>query len=266
MNPLPPKNTRRRLSDAGFTLVEMLVVLAIVALLIGMLFPAIGSAKERGRQTACASNLRQLGIAFRLYQDENEGKYPYSWNPVDGDANNWQSSLVDSNQGGIYLGDGLMSYTNSGGTDVIRIKAKLLCPTVVQNLRITDPHDKWGYCYDVPRTDISYAADDPPWCDANYMNVNLDTLYNRPSKQAVLACGNGASYQAPEDWDATVGATAPLWNVIPVHGDFVNVLFLDAHVQAMKLKSASDKTDFNRVWYSQIPVATGCPANPYFDD
>ncbi len=52
---------------AGFTLIELLVVIAIIALLLSIMLPALGRAREIGRQTACLSNLRQLTIAWTLY-------------------------------------------------------------------------------------------------------------------------------------------------------------------------------------------------------
>lgn len=57
----------------GFTLIELLVVIAIIAILAALLLPALAATKERGRQAACWSNMRQLSLATRLYMDENEG-------------------------------------------------------------------------------------------------------------------------------------------------------------------------------------------------
>src|SRR5689334_19706760 len=60
----------------GFTLIELLVVVAIISILAAMLLPALNKAKENGRRSVCASNLKQLGVAVRLYADDNADRTP----------------------------------------------------------------------------------------------------------------------------------------------------------------------------------------------
>jgi prepilin-type N-terminal cleavage/methylation domain-containing protein/prepilin-type processing-associated H-X9-DG protein len=60
----------------GFTLIELIVVIAIIAILAAMLLPAIQKAKEKSRRAVCLSNLRQLGSALSIYANENEGWLP----------------------------------------------------------------------------------------------------------------------------------------------------------------------------------------------
>ena len=63
----------RTKTNRGFTLIEILVVIGIIALLAALLLPALGSAKERARSVECANNLRQLSLAWSLYADDNAG-------------------------------------------------------------------------------------------------------------------------------------------------------------------------------------------------
>lgn len=61
---------------AGFTLIELLVVIAIIAILAAILFPVLTRAKAAGMKAACSSNMRQLGMALRIYLDDNNQCMP----------------------------------------------------------------------------------------------------------------------------------------------------------------------------------------------
>ncbi len=112
-------------SKRGFTLVELLVVIGIIALLISILLPALTRAKDQARTVACASNMRQCAMAMNMYMGDNKGLFPLAYDNGYGQSITWFSVLVGQN----YLSAPQQDAANDDPSLVTSGSSVLICPS-----------------------------------------------------------------------------------------------------------------------------------------
>ena len=108
------RKCHRGLMKDGFTLVEILIVIGIIAVLSGLLLPVLRAAREKPRTTACVSNLKQLHSAFAMYASDNNGILPPYQNKIGfrfGESEGGPERSVPEN--GAALVSSLFPYTKS---------------------------------------------------------------------------------------------------------------------------------------------------------
>lgn len=207
----------------AFTLVEMLVVIAIVGIISAILFPVFGRAREGARTTTCSANLKQIGLAFSQYAQDHNNTYPIAggyikWDDPSG-ARAWTQQIFPyTNSQAIYkcpsdnyVKDGIESkysyfmsgraayLSSSGSADVQDPTDK---PAATREIRIAYP------------SQFVVAGD----CDSQVFDPADDADKDDYSKNLV---GFGTNGTAPEPYDSRR------------HLNGQNLLFADGHVKKL---------------------------------
>lgn len=209
---------------------ELLVVIGIIALLISILLPALGKARESAKRVTCASNLRQIGLLWQMYANEHQGYFPDQLDNSGAGFGNW-TLLVPSlrdiftnqykfNHRAFYCPD-WNSDVNSGDPDYLW-----------NNPRTdTNPHTYFtGYSMYMRQGDRTGYSNTQSWNNA--LNNNLPPLKKNSDKRAAeipLAFDETNLYGPPYNGTITYGYSTHYTKGPKPDGG--NALFGDGHVQ-----------------------------------
>jgi prepilin-type N-terminal cleavage/methylation domain-containing protein len=198
----------------GFTLIELLVVIAIISILASIIFPVFSAAKDKGRQTVCLSNLRQLGSAMRMYADEWDGCYPTA-RVVEGGEGNPQG-----NWAGCYFVQGLCDPTLGQIYPYVASKEMYICPSA-KGARPRDINDPNALPYP-----LSYSMND----GLSFLNADM---MKAPQYRVGLLLHEDIKTINDGDfnWSAWAGGPGGYDSPASIHTGGTCVIYCDLHAK-----------------------------------
>lgn len=242
--------TRHAVRPAGsaFTLIELLVVISIIAILIALLLPALGAARDTARSTQCASNLRQLGIAFAGYWADNDHIYPP--NNLGSDeprpTRNWWGPMYTHIYGETEV---TVVHTRSPYFDTIDREPNMFdCPTSL--------HER------IPFPDVDLTAFNEPHAEWNYGQNFIVPFYqieegdfNYKRRQGwrvdkVTAPSETVNIVESVRWYTTTNWHFQQYGMMP-HNEGSNYLFFDGHVE--RIHHSEIPEDQTETFWSGMP-------------
>ena len=240
---MEPSIQPKRRGTSGFTLLELLVVISILAVLCALLAPALSSARAASKRTVCISNLRQMAVAIHTYADDFSGKIPYGPKapPFTSPANFYPStgaptSLV-SLQGGAPVALGLLLQQHLSSQPRV-----LFCPGGDQPLdadvelaRVGSQQAQSSYYY---RHGGSTRLFDAPTDNGPPEHIQLDHLGDNRNGIPIRALVVDTIFLCPPDLTA--------YNLRPQTNHrqkFADILFSDGHVESRPNKGGRFTVD-----------------------
>ncbi|MDF3059308.1 MAG: N-terminal cleavage protein [Rariglobus sp.] len=214
-------------SRRGFSLVELLTVIAIIGILTAITIPVVGRVRESARSGQCVSNLRQIGIGIQLYAQSNRGKLPGPLYTAQGPR--YTPSNTSVNALSVYLEPYVTSNSGVIGSTTSRVQEMVSCPSwSMQTPNATGPSMQlnnypsgwWDGAQVYPFGDANAAANHP---NRTPRTITAISVYPQAGTWMLVDVDKVWMKGATPDWANQIPDK-------PVHGSGWNCLYYDGHV------------------------------------